>query len=65
MKTDQRMSRNHLSGSAGDATSAVLAAVGANFARLIAWMRMLLCAVVLALRATRSSRNPSWRMPQA
>ena len=39
LKSDHRMDRNFLIGSHGDATNAVLAAVGYNFARLIAWLR--------------------------
>ena len=44
------MDRNFLIGSHGDATNAVLAAVGYNFARLIAWLRELLCALWLAIQ---------------
>ena len=49
MKSDHRMDRNFLIGPHGDATNAVLAAVGYNFARLIAWLRKLLCALWLEL----------------
>ena len=43
LKSDHRMDRNFLLGSHGDATNAVLAAVGYNFARLIACLKALLC----------------------
>ena len=49
MKSDHRLDRNFLIGPHGDATNAVLAAVGYNFARLIAWLRVLLCALWLEL----------------
>ena len=38
---DHRMDRNLLIGSEGDADNAVLAAIGYNFARLLAWLRRL------------------------
>lgn len=38
-KSDHRMDRNYLKGSHGDANNAVLAAVGYNFRRLLAWLR--------------------------
>ena len=44
LKSDHRMDRNYLIGSHGDAANAVLAAVGYNFARLVGWLRQLLCA---------------------
>src|SRR4028119_1569340 len=47
LKNEHRMSRNHLSGSAGDAINAVLAAVGYNFRLLLRWLA-LLCAWILA-----------------
>ena len=42
LKSDHRMDRNHLAGSVGDAVNAVLAAVGYNFRRLLAWLAALL-----------------------
>jgi len=38
LKEDHRMGRNFLAGQAGDATNAVLAAVGYNFRLLLAWL---------------------------
>jgi IS5 family transposase len=49
LKTDHRMDRNFLIGSHGDATNAVLAAVGYNFRRLAAWLKALLWALLLEL----------------
>jgi transposase, IS5 family len=46
LKSDHRMDRNYLIGSHGDAANAVLAAVGYNFARLLRWLRQLLCALL-------------------
>jgi transposase, IS5 family len=43
LKAEHRMGRNHLWHTTGDATNAVLAAVGYNFRRLIRWLKLLLC----------------------
>ncbi len=51
LKDDHRMSRNHLAHASGDAINAVLAAVGYNFRRLIAWLRLLLFRILIALAA--------------
>ena len=59
MKSDQRMDRNYLIGSHGDAANAVLAAVGYNFARLLAWLRQFLCALLHLLIAARSHCTPA------
>src|SRR5262249_35663907 len=42
VKNEHRMGRNYLIGRHGDATNAILAAVGYNFRRLIAWLAALL-----------------------
>jgi IS5 family transposase len=42
LKSDHRMDRNYLWHREGDATNAVLAAVGYNFRRLIRWLKLLL-----------------------
>ena len=47
LKAEHRMGRNYLAHSRGDASNAVLAAVGYNFSRLLAWLA-LLCAQILA-----------------
>jgi hypothetical protein len=39
------MGRNYLWHHSGDASNAVLAAVGYNFRRLIKWLRLLLCLI--------------------
>jgi transposase, IS5 family len=49
LKGDHRMDRNHLAGAAGDAVNAVLAAVGYNFRRLLAWLGLLLAAIRFCL----------------
>jgi transposase, IS5 family len=46
LKTDHRMDRNYLAGQSGDATNAVLAAVGYNFRLLLAWLGDLLRALL-------------------
>ena len=47
-KSDHRMDRNYLAGSHGDAINAVLAAAGYNFRRMLAWLRVLLRAFLMA-----------------
>jgi len=42
LKQDHRMGRNHLAHSHGDAVNAVLAAIGYNFRRILAWLSLLL-----------------------
>jgi transposase, IS5 family len=59
LKSDHRMDRNYLIGSHGDAENAVLAAVGYNFARLLGWLRQLLCALLSLLITARSNRTPA------
>jgi len=48
-KNEHRMHRNYLAGRAGDAINAVLAAVGYNFRRLLAWFGLLLSVIWIAL----------------
>ncbi len=52
LKAEHRMGRNYLWYRQGDAANAILAAVGYNFRRLIRWLRLLLCQILLALMAT-------------
>ena len=49
LKAEHRMGRNYLWFRRGDAANAILAAVGYNFRRLIRWLRLLLCQVLVAL----------------
>ena len=55
LKAEHRMDRNYLWYRRGDAANAVLAAVGYNFRRLIRWLRLLLCQILITLMATRQS----------
>ena len=48
LKEHHRMGRNHLA-MPGDAINAVLAAAGYNFRRLLAWLRLLLLTILIAL----------------
>ena len=61
LKGYHRLDRNFLIGTHGDATNAVLAAVGYNFARLIAWLRATFCVFWLVARMAwiRQLRRPS------
>jgi transposase, IS5 family len=52
LKAEHRMGRNYLWYRRGDAANAVLAAVGYNFRRLIRWLWLLLCHILLALMPT-------------
>jgi IS5 family transposase len=49
LKSEHRMARNYLWHRNGDATNAILAAVGYNFHRLIRWLKLLLCQVLARL----------------
>src|SRR5262244_3120996 len=49
LKEHHRMGRNHLAHASGDAINAVLAAAGYNFRRLLAWLRLLLLRILIAL----------------
>src|SRR6201996_866977 len=51
IKSEHRMGRNYLWHREGDATNAVLAAVGYNFRRLICWLRLLLRQILASLFA--------------
>ncbi|OLP54382.1 IS5 family transposase [Rhizobium rhizosphaerae] len=58
LKAGHRMGRNHLAHAQGDAANAVLAAIGYNYRRILAWLRLLfavLCVSVAGGRATNSS----------
>ena len=61
MKADHRMNRNFLIGADGDAANAVLAAVGYNVRRLLAWLRELLCALLARLMEIMMPRATSPR----
>lgn len=54
LKDDHRMGRNHLAGSDGDAINPILAAVGYNFRRLLAWLGLLFA--LLRVRLSRPAR---------
>jgi Transposase DDE domain len=49
LKEHHRMGRNHLAHASGNAINAVLAAVGYNFRRLLAWLSLLLLRILIAL----------------
>jgi transposase, IS5 family len=50
MKDDHRLGRNHLAGRHGDAVNAIMAAVGYNFQRILAWIAALWCALSAPLQ---------------
>jgi hypothetical protein len=52
LKAEHRMGRNYLWYRRGDAANALLAAVGYNFRRLLRWLSLLLCQILVALIET-------------
>jgi IS5 family transposase len=61
LKEDHRLGRNHLAGRHGDAVNAIMAAVGYNFRRILAWIAALLCALIALSAALGQPRqsNPT------
>ena len=49
LKSEHRMGRNYLWHRQGDAINAVLAAAGYNFRRLIRWLQLSLCQILVQL----------------
>ncbi len=49
MKEQGHLGRCYLKGHTGDAANAILTAAGYNFRRILAWLRMLLRPILLAL----------------
>ena len=49
MKTDGHLSRCYLKGAAGDAANVILSGVGHNLRLVLAWLRLLLRLILLAL----------------
>ena len=49
MKSDGHLGRCYLKGRAGDAANAILSAVGHNLRRILAWLRILLRLILIAL----------------
>lgn len=63
MKAGHRMGRNYLAHATGDAINAVLAAVGYNFRRLLAWLAFLWFAITLAI-ANQNLPQPDLSLPK-
>ena len=63
MKAEGHLGRCYLKGPVGDAANAVLAAVGYNFRRILAWLRMLLrlilCVLLTAFAAQQTLKPAS------
>jgi IS5 family transposase len=51
MKAEGHLGRCYLKGTAGDAANAILTAVGHNLRIVLAWLRILLCLILIALRS--------------
>jgi IS5 family transposase len=56
-KSEHRMGRNYFAGQQGDAINAILAAAGYNFRRLLAWLALLLSALLFVMARPPASRN--------
>jgi IS5 family transposase len=58
MKAEGHLGRCYLKGAAGDAANVILTAVGYNFRLILAWLRMLLRLILMALFAVLIGRPP-------
>ena len=62
LKTEGHLGRCHLKGRAGDASNAILSAVGHNFRRILAWLKIflaLLLAAISGIMPVRLALNPA------
>src|ERR1700682_1670165 len=62
MKAEGHLGRCYLKGRAGDAANAILSAIGYNFRRILAWLKIflaLLLAAISLLMPVRSALNPA------
>ncbi len=62
LKAEGHLGRCYLKGRTGDAANAILSAVGYNFRRILAWLRILLRLFLIAimrLSINRSALNPT------
>ena len=57
LKAEGHLGRCYLKGRAGDAVNAILSAVGYNFRRILAWLRALLCQILIAVLRLLISRS--------
>ena len=61
MKAEGHLGRCYLKGTAGDAANAILTAVGHNLRLVLAWLRILLCLILAALRSALAA-NPELKL---
>ena len=61
MKAEGHLGRCYLKGTAGDATNAILTAIGHNLQLVLAWLRILLCLILAALRSALAA-NPKLKL---
>jgi IS5 family transposase len=61
MKAEGHLGRCYLKGTAGDAANSILTAVGHNFRLILAWLRILLCLILAALRSAIMAR-PAFKL---
>ena len=57
-KTDGHLGRNFLKGRLGDQINAVMTAVGYNFRLILKWLRLLLRAIIAAIRDATAPQSP-------
>jgi hypothetical protein len=63
LKAEGHLGRCYLKGRAGDAANAILSAIGHNFRRILAWLRLLLRLILIAILRVfiiRSALNPAY-----
>ena len=61
MKAEGHLDRCYLKGTAGDTANAILTAVGHNLRLVLAWLRILLCLILAALRSAIMAR-PAFKL---
>jgi IS5 family transposase len=59
LKADHRMGRNQLAHTEGDAANATLAAIGYNFRRILAWIKLLMAILWASLQRQTRANQPS------
>jgi len=62
MKAEGHLGRCYLKGRAGDAANDILSAVGYNLRLVLAWLRIILRVILLALLQTSQFGQPSNRL---
>ncbi|MBO0905652.1 hypothetical protein J1C47_18565 [Jiella sp. MQZ13P-4] len=59
LKADHRMGHNHLAHATGEAANAVLAAIGYNFRRILAWLKLFVAFIQAAIISLFPAAEPN------